>query len=75
MVEVRVIERMPGLPYSASYARWEEHVDACERCQKAIELSVTTDMLVPAPLCETGQTLDLELKVAVSEQRAASRFN
>lgn len=78
MIEVRVIERMPGLPYSESYARWEEHVDGCGECQSAIAAAAIMGGLgavAVAALCETGEKADLEMQANVSAQREVSRLN
>jgi hypothetical protein len=74
--EVRVVNELPGLPYSAAYASWNEHVEQCGHCARVLQ-SAAFDWFdrTSTTLCETGEAYDAALRGAIETQRKSAESN
>jgi len=80
-IEVKVVHQAPGLPYSASYAEWREHIEraggtGCGQCQDALRTGMLGMPFSDSPsLCDTGADIDIRMHQAIVFQKQSSELN
>jgi hypothetical protein len=75
-IEVGIVYEAPGLPYSADYRTWSDHVDGCAHCVQAIkDQTFSFEPRDPSRLCDLGRELDSKLAASMVFQRETSRLN
>jgi hypothetical protein len=76
MIQIEMINEMPGLPYSKPYRAWSDHINVCEHCHGVLKAHVLAGLLHNSEmLCPAGRELDTVLSAATDAQHEASLLN
>jgi hypothetical protein len=76
MLQIEVVNEMPGLPYSEPYGAWADHIDVCELCHAVLAAHILAGRVHPSELlCPAGRDLDTTLNEAMERQHQAAVLN